>query len=240
MAEELTLTTSSYSILSELQKLRLARQPLTVRLATDQEHSYTSYVVEANSDSLLLDHFTPKSGNQRVIPGKTLYIETNLRGSQYQFQCEHLAYPVDQSGFPCHQLRLPEALRYSEHRTNFRVPVRQDISPPISIITATGSKLSGSLENISLGGACLKHSTFSDIRQTSTSVACEIKFDNKNTLAVDAIICYQTPLKSQSGSRIGIQFQNLHSAIYRELHHQVMKLQRLQIRTGLSIVQALI
>ncbi len=239
MADEPTLTTSSYNILTQLEKLRLARQPLTVKLTTDQEHSYTSYVVEANSDWLLIDHFTPKSGNQRVIPGKTLYFETNLRGSQYQFQCKHLAYPVDQSGFPCHQLRLPGILRHSEHRTNYRVLVRQDISPPISIITANGSKLSGNLDNISLGGACLKHSTLSDIRQTSTSVACEIKFDNMNTLAVDAIICYQTPLKSQSGSRIGIQFQNLHSAIYRQLHHQVMKLQRLQIRTGLSIVQAL-
>ena len=239
MADELTPTTSPYNILRELEKLRLARQPLTVTLAADQEHSYTSYVVEANSDSLLIDHFIPKSGNQRVIPGKTLSIETNLRGSQHQFQCEHLVYPVDQSGFPCHQLRLPEVLRYSEHRANYRVLVRQNISPPISIITATGSKLSGNLENISLGGACFKHSTLSDIRKTSTSVACEIKFDSENTLAVDAIIRYQTPLKSQSGSRIGIQFQNLHSAISHQLHHQLMKLQRLQIRTGLSIGQAL-
>ena len=221
---------SADSITALLKKFQQARLPLQVEFGK-KNAAHTSYLVSVTDNWLHIDQLVPKESNKQLKPGEDLTIQVSHAGTLYRFKTRHLSQTIEEDGFPCHKIALPQQLDFSEQRASFRVAVRREHAPSVKILTRDGQRLHAQLENISDNGLCIRLHVPETINDTQL-VHCEINFTDFEPLSLDAQVRYSKSAPQVPASKIGMEFSSLSSLTRKQLSQWLMKLQRHHIRTG--------
>ncbi|MEZ5529413.1 MAG: PilZ domain-containing protein [Porticoccaceae bacterium] len=228
---ETTTISSAQNIQRELNRLRLARQPFSVSgTALDQRRKYSTHLIEVKPDYLLIDLFIPTTGNDAFSTQEELLLEAEYSGTRYHFFCHYLDHGERHPNLH-HRLSAPTSLVRTEHRSDYRLHLRQDIAPNLRITNDSGNTQPAKLENLSLSGAGIRLSGKEKTR-LGDSLKCHFHFENHHPVRLNAQVRHLRPIKNLPEIRAGLAFEPLPTGIRRELHHQLMRLQRQSIRTS--------
>lgn len=120
-------------------------------------------------------------------------------------------------------------------RSNFRIHFKLAESPQIQLLLEPGLRRPAWIQNLSDSGAFVRlegdHPTLGD----QSMISCDIRLGALELLDCEAIVRHRQYLPKLNESKLGVEFWQLSSASSRQLHALLMKLQRRNIRTDLTL-----
>lgn len=193
---------------------------------------FSSFIVKIDGHKLIIDQVIPKTGNTLFIAGETLDVRISHRGTAYQFQSTHIDYTIDNSGFYCHKISLPEKIHYTERRTDYRISLKLSDQRPVQVNASAQDNWKTILDNISQNGACLRiegdHASF----EPGDTLFCDLQLTSSMALKSEAQVkyCLYSPKKNET--LIGVEFLQLSTPTKKQLQTFLMKLQRDHLRSS--------
>lgn len=234
MAESLETVESPETIASILETLIDSRSTLSISPSGTKDF-FTSFVIKIDDNHLHIDQVMPQAGNELFKPGQPVDVRLSHASISYHFTSEHISYSVDHSGFHCHKITLPTRIQYLEKRSGFRIHLKLAESQPIKIAVPPQGFSEASLENISQTGACIRikgnHMPF----ETCNVIDCNIEIANATPLACKAVIKHYQYSPKTDETKAGVEFCQLSFPAEKQLHKLLMKLQRHNIRTDMTL-----
>lgn len=222
------------AIISTLEMLRIGRSPISVSPLQTKE-LFTSYILKISDNQILIDQLIPEHGNSLLQPGKPVDIQITHKGITYLFRSEHLLQSTDHQRFPYHEITLPAYVQYREKRSSLRIHLKLAESPAVKILAADGKIYQALLEDISTTGASIRLKGNHSSVKINDTIDCKILLDDLGPLNGKAIIRQLKCLAKTNEAIAGIEFSELPIPTIRKLHKVLMKLQRRNIRTNLTI-----
>jgi c-di-GMP-binding flagellar brake protein YcgR len=234
MAPTLEIMESQEAILSTLETFLDTRCSLSVSPQGSKDF-FSSFIINISDDNLRIDQVIPKTGNALFKPGQQLDVRISHRGIAYRFTSSHLSYGLDEAGFPYHQITMPADIKYLEKRTGYRIHLKLSESQPIWVSIPPEKRFQASLENISQHGACIRIKGNHLPLETCNVIDCNIQIANTAPMDCKAFIRhYQYSAKSDE-TKAGIEFCQLSFNAEKQLQKVLMKLQRHNIRSDLTL-----
>ncbi|MEH6616198.1 MAG: PilZ domain-containing protein [Porticoccus sp.] len=222
------------AVTSTLETFRDIRSPLSISTPRTKE-VFTSYILKIEHTRLHIDQLIPKTGNALLQPGQPLDIHITHKGIAYLFRSNHIIQSVDRSNLPFHEISLPTQVQYLEKRSSYRIHLKWTESPTVRVFTSEDNSCQALLENISNTGACIRLQDSHTPLEINGFIDCEILLKNMEPLRCKAIIRRLQHLPKAKEIKVGVEFWQLPTAATRKLHKVLMKLQRRNIRTDLTI-----
>lgn len=196
---------------------------------------FSSFILKINNDRLIIDQVLPRTGNLLLKPGQPLSICINHKGTSYRFESHHIAYSIDTSGLPHHEITIPTQVQYLEQRSDCRIHLKPTESQPIKI-TIPPEELNGAaLENISHGGACIRIKGNHLPLEIPDVINCNIEIANSKPLTCKAVIRHYHYSPKTDETKTGLEFCQLNFPAEKQLHRMLMKLQQHNTQVGLAI-----
>lgn len=215
------------------ESIALARHPLLISLANKEVH--TSSVISVDESSVNIDQLMPDGGNSLLQPGQAVEFRVTHEGVPHLFRSEPIAYLKDKEGYPYHQISVPEQIRYLRKRSNYRIPLKLSESPKILVWLDEEQSRDAWIENISDSGASLRIKGTHDQFNLDTFIECEIQLVDLERIKCQAVVRHQHYVPKFDESRLGIEFWELSKTHAKIVHQAIMKLQRHNIRTDLTL-----
>jgi len=234
MAESLETVESPETIASILEMLIDSRSTLSISPSGTKDF-FTSFAIKIDDSNLHIDQVMPQAGNELFKPGQPVDVRLSHASISYHFTAEHVSYSVDNSGFHYHKITLPTHVQYLEKRSGYRIHLKLAESQPIKIAIPPQGFSEASLENISQSGACIRikgnHMPF----ETCNVIDCNIEIADSTPLACKAVIKHYQYSTKTDETKAGVEFCQLSFPAEKQLHKLLMKLQRHNIRTDMTL-----
>jgi len=234
MVETLETIESEETIASTLEALIDSRCMLSVSPSGTKDF-FTSFILKIDGNSLYIDQVMPLSGNELFKPGENINVRISHKSISYRFLSEHIGYSIDKAGFHCHQITLPSRIDYLEKRSGYRIQLKLAESQPIRIAIPPQGFCEATLENISQSGACIRirgnHVPF----ETCNVIDCNIQIAQSSPLNCKAVIKHYQYSTKKNETKAGVEFCQLSFPAEKQLHKLLMKLQRHNIRTDMTL-----
>ena len=224
---------STEEITAFLESISQTRATLVMTLS-DKE-VYTSTVVSLDDSSMHIDQLMPNSGNTLVPEGVPVEIQVTHEGVPHVFRCVPIEYSTDSEGYPYHRVSIPQQISALRKRASFRIPIKLSESPKIMVWLADNHRCEAWIENISNSGASLRLKGNRKEVDLKSVIGCEIQIVELEKLDCRAVVRHRHYLPKFDESRLGIEFWELPKAQAKILHGAIMKLQRHNIRTDLTL-----
>lgn len=234
MVESLETIESPETIVSTLESLIDSRCMLSVSPPGVKDF-FTSFILRIEGNSLYIDQVMPLAGNELFKPGQNLNIRISHKSISYRFTSEYIRYSIDDSGFHCHQICLPTRIDYLEKRSGFRIQLKLAESQPIRIAIPPEEFCEATLENISQSGACIRIRGNHIPLETCNVIDCNIQIAQSSPLACKAVIKHYQYSTKTDITKAGVEFCQLSFPAEKQLHKLLMKLQRHNIRTDMTL-----
>lgn len=234
MAPSLEIMESQEAILATLETFLETRSSLSVSPQGSKDF-FSSFIVNINDDNLRIDQVIPKTGNALFKVGQQLNVRISHQGIAYRFTSTHLGYALDDDGFPYHQITLPIDIKYLEKRTGYRIQLKLAESQPIWVSIPPEERFQASLENISQHGACIRIKGNHLPLETCNVINCNIQIADSAPMDCKAVIKHYQYTPKTDETKAGIEFYQLSFNAEKQLQKVLMKLQRHNIRSDLTL-----
>lgn len=120
-------------------------------------------------------------------------------------------------------------------RSSYRIHFKLAESPQIEVLLAPGLRCAAWIQNLSDTGAFLRLAGDHPTIEFDSMISCDIRLGNLQLLGCEAMVRHRQYLPKLNESKLGLEFWQLSSAHSRQLHALLMKLQRRNIRTDLTL-----
>ena len=234
MSDTLETMESPEAIVATLETLLDTRTTLSVSPPNINDF-FTSFILKIEDDRLYIDQVMPRTGNSLFKPNQPLDVRISHRGISYRFKSHHIAYATDASGFPYHEIKIPTHIQYLEKRSGYRIHLKLADNQPIAIAIPPEEFCEASLENISHSGACIRLKGNYISLETCDVIDCNLQIANFAPLTCKAVIKHYQYSAKTNETKAGVEFCQLDFPSEKQLHRILMKLQRHNIRTDLTI-----
>ncbi|PCJ91468.1 MAG: hypothetical protein COA46_08510 [Porticoccaceae bacterium] len=234
MSETLEIINSRGAISATLETFLDTRSTLSIS-PTDIKEFFSSSILKIDNDRLLIDQVIPRTGNGLFKPKQPLDVRISHKGTSYRFESHHIAYSIDNSGSPYHEITLPTQIQYLEKRSGCRIHLKLVENQPIKIAIPPVGFSEAKLENISHGGACIHIKGNHLPLETGDVIDCNIEIASSTPLACKAVIKHYQYSPKTDETKAGIEFCQLNFPAEKQLHRMLMKLQQHNTRTDLTI-----
>jgi len=215
------------------EKLKTARTSLII--SSPPNEVFTSSVIAVEENELHIDQLMPDSGNTVLQPGTSFEIRVAHEGVPHLFATTPIVYATDGEGYPYHRLTMPQQIRSLSKRASYRIPFKLSQSPKIHVWLSKKQRSEAWIENICDTGAFLRlKGKYKDIGPKSI-IECEMRLAGSDTLRCQAVVRHQHYLPKFDELRLGVEFSPLAKTAAKTLHETIMKWQRHNIRTDLSL-----
>ena len=212
--------TSSYSTLPDselirdparvvplLERLAQRHAPLTVKIPGRDEH-YTSYIVEVDRQSLLLDELLPASGQSFLQQQRVLQATAKLDGIDIRFTTP-LERVEHQKNVLTYYMDLPEQIEYRQRRLSYRVPIPLSRELHVIIENDEGAVFEGVLHDLSHGGAGMVFPDSEPVVKPGLLHECAVELIDDEWLYAAVELRYSKNIPSRKRQLIGARFQDL-------------------------------
>jgi c-di-GMP-binding flagellar brake protein YcgR len=122
-----------------------------------------------------------------------------------------------------------------EKRSSYRIHLKLSDNQPIKIAIPPGEFCEASLENISNSGACFRLQGNHTPLETCDVIDCAIQVADADPFTCQAVIKHYQYSPKTNETKAGVKFCQLSTPAEKQLHRILMKLQRHNIRTDLTI-----
>ena len=201
---------------------------------SDIKDFFSSSILKIDNDRLLIDQVIPRTGNGLFKSEQPLDVRVSYKGTSYQFESRHIAYSIDNSDSPYHEITLPTRIQYLEKRSGHRIHLKLVESQPIKIAIPPVGLCEAELENISHGGACIRIKGNHLPLEACDVIDCNIEIASSAPLACKAVIKYYQYSPKTDETKAGVEFCQLSFPVEKQLHRMLMKLQQHNTRTDLT------
>lgn len=185
--------------------------------------------IDLDSDFLILD--SPVDVDRLELePGNEIHVTANLQGIDIRFQCQFEAF-VDYEGDIALRVAWPQALKYLERRSDYRVRISAEHAG-LELTRDEGEEerqaIDGQIIDLSLGGfgALVEDSP---ILEKGEVLDCTLEF-REQELTVKAEIRRKSSRSTRGECHIGARFARLDPRQKRLLERIVAQLERRAIR----------
>lgn len=120
-------------------------------------------------------------------------------------------------------------------RSSYRIHFKLAESPQIHIALESGLRCPAWIENLSDMGAFLRLAGDHTEIASNSIIDCDIRLGTLALLGCNAAVKHRRYFPKLNESKLGVEFSRLSSAHSRQLHALLMKLQRRNIRTDLTL-----
>ena len=234
MHETLETISSPEAIYATLETFLDTRSTLSIS-PSDIKDFFSSSILKIDNNRLLIDQVIPRTGNGLFKPEQPLDVRVSHKGTSYRFESHHIAYSLDNSDSPCHEITLPTRIQYLEKRSGHRIHLKLVENQPIKIAIPPVDFCEAELENISHGGACIRIKGNHLPLETCDVIDCNIEIASSAPLACKAVIKHYQYSPKTDETKAGIEFCQLSFPAEKQLHRMLMKLQQQNTRTELAI-----
>jgi c-di-GMP-binding flagellar brake protein YcgR len=234
MSETLETIDSQEAISATLETFLDTRSTLSIAPPSIKDF-FSSFILKINNDRLIIDQVIPKTGNVLLKPGQPLSVRISHKSTSYRFESHHIAYSIDNSGSPHHEITLPTQIQYLEKRSGYRIHPKLAESQPIKIAIPSVDFCEAELENISHGGACIRIKGNHLPLEACDVIDCNIEIASSTSLACKAVIKHYHYSPQTDETKTGVEFCQLNFPAEKQLHRMLMKLQQHNTQTGLTI-----
>lgn len=220
--------TDPVRIRSVLEDLRGKRTLLSARPQHAEDYFNTAlFGFEPQSGDLYLDELSPPDGHRLLAVGDTLHIYGVHKGLPIHFACtvDHIG---EQEGIACYRAPLPKAMEYQQERDHFRAHLGMAMELSVRLRLQDGERISGHLQDISLGGLAALLPAHSPVSQGDPVIVEYLQLPGEAPVTCTAQIRHVHP--SQGRLHAGLHFINLTPRVERGLMRAILRLERERIR----------
>lgn len=111
--------------------------------------------INAEQDYLVLDELKPDTGHELFLQQQRCRVRTALKGVTVSFTVTLIA-SGQQNGIAYYRVALPDSISYGQRRAHFRPRVSRAFNTEVQIELPDGGALTGTLQDVSLGGLRIK------------------------------------------------------------------------------------
>ena len=120
-------------------------------------------------------------------------------------------------------------------RSSYRIHFKLSESPQIQVLLEPDLRCPAWIQNLSDTGAFLRLEGDHSAIDAQSMISCDIRLGALELLDCEAIVRHRLYFPKLDESKLGVEFWQLSSAHSRQLHALLMKLQRRNIRTDLTL-----
>jgi c-di-GMP-binding flagellar brake protein YcgR len=211
------------------------RSTLTIKLqVASRLHVFQTRIhhVDVVQGSVMLHRLSP-AGWRELVDGPTA-VEVSCQLPSGLYRCTTQLAPLEQDPQnPYSMLSFPDVLYRFQLRSSFRVNVPQHSS--MIVLPWSEQVFNGNCVNLSLDGSCafFRDNLSAWLRKDDVLDNLHFMLDGALQFRASAIVCRLEALPA--GTRLGLRFQALDTALQRQLQAELTRLQRESLRrqTGL-------
>lgn len=216
-------------ILSLLQRIHEGRCLLAITLNGDA-HQFNSALLEINAEQayLVFDELKPDSGHNLFLQQQRCQVRTSLKGVTVSFTATLIA-SGQQNDIAYYRVALPDTISYGQRRAHFRPRVSRAFNTDVQIDLPGGGTISGTLQDISLGGLRIKANE-RDTLDLNVGASLTCRFQLPGSDPIECRIDLRSVTRGADGCQFGGQFQGLDPLQRRILQKFITLLERDAIR----------
>lgn len=211
-----------------LERVAKRHTPLTVQVPGHTEQ-YTSYIVDVEKSSVLLDELLPSTGHPLLLKERSLHVMAKLDGIDIQF-ITTLKRVDDKDKMLTYFMNLPKQLEYLQRRLAYRVHIPMSMSLRVIIDNRNDSVIEGVLHDLSHGGAGMIFPAGKPLVEPGMLQECAIELPDSQWLYCAVELRYSKNITSRDRQIIGAQFDDLSPAQNRLISSCISELEREYMR----------
>jgi len=222
--------TDNVRITGLLKRLLEQRALLTVSI-DGQSQQFTSAIfkISANNSVFYLDGFKPGYEHLLLKTNPCINIRAQLDGIRIAFDAG-IADIGEQEGLPYYKLNIPKNLEYYQRRASVRVALGAAQPLPVSLKSAEGGVLEGTIADLSLGGLRIRFAkNIPEHIQPGQHFRCRFSLPPDNKQAFSSELVVRGVKRRDNKTKavfIGGQFTDTAKRDEHQIQRAVMFLQR--------------
>ncbi|MEK7322154.1 MAG: flagellar regulator YcgR PilZN domain-containing protein [Pseudomonadota bacterium] len=215
-------------ILTLLQRMQDGRCLLAVNLNGDS-YQFNSALLEINTEQgyLVLDELKPNTGHELFLQQQRCRVRTSLKGITVSFIVT-LISSGQENGIAYYRVALPDSISYGQRRAHFRPKVSRAFNTEVQLDLPGGDTISGTLQDISLGGLRIKADRELIDLTAGTPLTCRFQIPGGESIECSLDLRFFS--RNDHGCQLGGQFQRLDPLQRRALQKFITLLERDAIR----------
>lgn len=232
---------SSYEIITNkhrkcniLKEMLQDRSLLTVLFEGGKKAFTTAVIdIDASGEVLILDELVPNEGNKLLVPGVKVWLLGQIRGVRTGFQAQ-LKESGQEFGIYYHRMLIPDAIRYQQRRSSFRVPVSYGLRNMVQFSLYHGKPpFIGRIRDLSIGGMLIQLAEkimTEDLPEGTLVPNCQIDLPGEGVMTTDAEIRHVYDDGTGQTDTVGMAFHEVSPHTERRIQRSVNYLEREQLK----------
>lgn len=224
------IITHAPQIAGLLRRIRDQKVLLSVQVP-GHEGLFNSLLLDVNPERnlILLDELSPRGGHELASQVRQLRVRCQCQGVELGFAC---AIEVGQSqrGISFYRAPLPDAVKYLQRRSSFRVRVGVNLAVPLLLPMEGAAALNGEVSDLSMGGLGADINTHVKLSRGQIIDTCSIHLPKGESLQAVLEIRFVRPDSQRQTQHIGAAFRDLQPQQEQALRKFVAQLEREMLR----------